>query len=104
MTREEFEALRARVKSSGKTLKAALKAEGVAYSTYNYWRNKLATEKQEHPMAPITIRDGGRYGSAATLSGMGLPGVTLAFPNGLKAHFGEGSEMMLMEVLNRSLD
>ena len=38
------------------------------------------------------------------LSGVGVPGVTLAFPNGLKAHFGRGSEMVLMEVLNRSLD
>ena len=55
-------------------------------------------------MAPITLRDGGRYGSANILSVIGLPGVTLAFPNGLKAHFGEGSEMILMEVLNRSLD
>ena len=78
MTREEFEALRNRVKASGETLKTALKAEGIAYSTYNYWCKKLEAERQKHPIAP--------------------------FPNGLKAHFGQGSETLLMEVLNRSLD
>ena len=104
MTREEFEALRNRVKSSGQTLKSVLKAEGIAYSTYNYWRKRVRSEKQECPIAPITIRDGRRHSAETMLSGVDLPGVTLAFPNGLKAHFGQGSEMVLMEVLNRSLD
>ncbi|MCH5218739.1 MAG: hypothetical protein J1F07_09395 [Muribaculaceae bacterium] len=35
MTREEFEALRNRIKTSGGTLKSFLKTEGIAYSTYN---------------------------------------------------------------------
>ena len=104
MTREEFEALRNRIKTSGCTLKSFLKAEGIAYSTYNYWRKKVTAEKQEQPLAPLTIRDGRGYTSETMLSGVGVPGVTLAFPNGLKAHFGHGSEMVLMEVLNRSLD
>ena len=104
MTREEFVALRNRVKVSGETLKSVLKAEGVSYSTYNYWRKKVTAEKEEQPIAPITIRDGRGYTSETMLSGVGVPGVTLAFPNGLKAHFGHGSEMVLMEVLNRSLD
>ena len=30
-------------------------------------------------------------------------GVVLAFPNGLRAHFGRGSEHVLMELLNKSL-
>ena len=104
MTREEFEALRNRVKASGRTLKSVLKAEGVAYSTYNYWLRKARAEHEAHPMAPITIRERSRDTSENMLSGPGLPGVTLAFPNGLKAHFGRGSETVLMEVLNRSLD
>ena len=104
MTREEFEALRNRIKTSGCTLKSFLKAEGVSYTTYNYWRKKLDAEKREHPIAPITIRERPRDTSENMLSGPGLPGVTLAFPNGLKAHFGRGSERVLMEVLNRSLD
>ena len=103
MTREEFEALRTRVKTSGQTLKCALKAEGIVYSTYNYWRRKLEAEKHEHPIAPITIREPQRSNSENTMAGVGLPGVTLAFPNGLKAHFGQGSERVLMEVFDRSL-
>ena len=103
MTREEFEALRDRVKESGRTLKSVLKAEGIAYSTYNYWLRKTRTEQAPHPMAPITIRAPRNVMSENMLAGVGLPGVTLAFPNGLKAHFGQGSEPVLMEVLNRSL-
>ena len=32
-----------------------------------------------------------------------LPGVTLAFTDGVRAHFGRGSEGMLMEVLTKSM-
>ena len=104
MTREEFEALRNRVKTSGGTLKSFLKAEGIAYSTYSYWLRKTRAEQEPHPIAPITIREPQRSIAENTLAGVGLPGVTVAFPNGLKAHFGQGSERVLMEVLNRSLD
>ena len=38
-----------------------------------------------------------------SLSGVGIPGVTLAFPNGVRAHFGRGSESVLMEVLTQSM-
>ena len=103
MTREEFEALRNRVKASGETLKSVLKAEGVAYSTYNYWLRKTRDGQEPHPIAPITIREPQRDTHENMLSGLGMPGVTLAFPNGLRAHFGRGSEMVLMGVLNRSL-
>ena len=104
MTREEFEALRKRIKTSGGTLKSFLKAESVAYSTYNYWLRKTRAEQDPHPMAPITIREVQRDTPGNMLSDVGLPGVTLAFPNGLRAHFGQGSERVLMEVLNRSLE
>ena len=53
MTREEFEALRNRVKTSGGTLKSFLKAEGIAYSTYNYWLRRTRAEHEPHPMAPV---------------------------------------------------
>ena len=103
MTREEFEALRNRIKTSGGTLKSFLKAEGIAYSTYNYWRRKLEAEKHVHPMAPISIREPQGVNAENPLAGVGLPGVTVAFPNGLRAHFGQGSERVLMEVFDRSL-
>ena len=103
MTREEFEALRNRVKASGQTLKSVLKTEGIAYSTYNYWLRKTRAEQESRPMAPITIREAEGATPENMLSGLGMPGVTLAFPNGLRAHFGQGSERVLMELLNRSL-
>ena len=90
--------------TSNGALKSILKAEGVAYSTYNYWLRKTRDEQEPHPIAPITIREAPGDTHENMLSGLGMPGVTLAFPNGLKAHFGHGSERVLMEVLNRSLD
>ena len=35
------------------------------------------------------------------MSGVVLPGVTQAFPNWVMAHFGHGSEGILMEVLTK---
>ena len=75
--------------TSCETLKSILKAEGVAYSTYNCWRKKLTADKREYPIAQITIRDSRSLSSEAMLSGVRLPGVTVAFLNGLKAYFGQ---------------
>ena len=86
------------------TLKDFLRAEGVAYSTYNYWSKKMRSESRSYLVAPITLtqqtesRTGGLH-----MQSVGLPGVTLAFPNGVKAHFGCGSEKILMEVLSQSM-
>ena len=104
MNKIEFEQVQSQYRNSGKSLKNFLKETGISYSTYNYWRKKLEAEKREHPMAPITIREPQRDIAENPLACVGLPGVTVAFPNGLKAHFGQGSERVLMEVLNRSLD
>lgn len=41
MTKSEFQELQARAASSGTTLKDFIRAEGVAYSTYNYWYKKI---------------------------------------------------------------
>ena len=104
MNKIEFEKVQSQYLSSGKRLKNFLKEIGVSYTTYHYWRKKLDAEKRDLPMAPITIREPQGVNAENPLAGVGLPGVTLAFPNGLKAHFGQGSERVLMEVLNRSLD
>jgi len=51
------------------------------------------------PIAPISI-----HKSAVSMVGaVSMAGVTLAFPNGVRAHFGRGSEAMLMEVLSQSM-
>lgn len=104
MTKSEFQDLQGRAATSGVTLKAFLKAEGVAYSTYNYWSKKIKAESESLPMAPISIRDESpTVPDAIPIGGMELPGVMVAFPNGVKAHFGKGSERILLEVLSQSL-
>ena len=86
------------------TLKDFLRTEGVSYTTYNYWSKKMRSESTTYPVAPITLRQqtGTRTGGLHMQS-VELPGVTLAFPNGVKAHFGRGSEKVLMEVLSQSM-
>ena len=55
-------------------------------------------------MAPISIRSESRpVADDPSLSGVGVSGVILAFPNGVRAHFGRGSESVLMEVLTQSM-
>lgn len=76
----------------------------MAYSTYNYWCKKTKAESESLPIAPISIRrPSGPMPEAVSMTGVELPGVTLAFPNGVKAHFGRGSEGVLMEVLTQSM-
>ena len=102
MTKSEFQKLQVKAASSGTTLTEFLRSEGVAYSTYNYWCKKLKAEAAPMPIAPISIRkSSGATPEAASMSGVELPGVTLAFPNGVRAHFGRGSEAVLMEVLSQ---
>lgn len=104
MTKSEFQELQVRAASCGTTLKEFLRGEGVAYSTYNYWSKKLKSEGESMPMAPISIRQpSGAMQEAVSMTGVELPGVTLAFPNGVRAHFGRGSESVLMEVLTQSM-
>lgn len=104
MTKSEFQELQVKAASCGTTLKEFLRTEGVAYSTYNYWCKKIKAESESLPIAPISIRaEHHASSSPVSMSGVELPGVTLAFPNGVKAHFGRGSEQMLMEVLSQSI-
>lgn len=105
MTKLDFEELQHKFQNSGMTLKAFLKMEGVAYSTYNYWSKKLRDEAVSLPIAPIALREPhDTYVSGDVfMSNVELPGVTLAFPNGVRAHFGRGSENILMDVLTKSM-
>ena len=91
MTKSEFQDLQQRAASSGTTLKEFLRGEGVAYSTYHYWCKKVKAEAETLPIAPISIRHRERMTTgeyADSMSAVDLPGVTLAFPNGVRAHFG----------------
>ena len=102
MNRTEFEELEIQVQQSGLSLKSYLRQIGLSYSTYHYWQKKYSAEKDsiKQELAPINIK---RPTAELSLDEQAPYGVALLFPNGLRAHFGSGSEKLLMEVLNQSL-
>ena len=102
MTKEEFLQLQSDQRHSGLSLKSYLKQIGTGYSTYNYWRKKYFTpEAPRHDLAPISFRPSSP--SSVSFSGEVPVGATLLFPNGLRAHFGSGTEDVLRELLDKSL-
>lgn len=103
MNRSEFEELELQVQQSDLPLKLYLQQVGVSYSTYHYWRKKFAAEKDslKQELAPISFK---QPTAELTLDEQVPQGVALLFPNGLRAHFGSGSEKLLMELLTHSLE
>ena len=100
MTKEEFEVLQLDLQQSGKSVKDYLHDVGVNYSTYNYWRKKMIEKESPKPeLAPISFSQP----SDPVFAGAVPSGATLLFPNGLRAHFGSGTEGVLLELLNKSL-
>ena len=103
MTKEKFEELQFQQQQSGMSLKSYLQQIGTSYSTYNYWRKKYVAGDKPCELVPISFRHP-RVGQDATvMDGSVLSGATLLFPNGLRAHFGIGTERILAEVLEKSL-
>ncbi|MDD7632665.1 MAG: hypothetical protein SOY43_09690 [Parabacteroides sp.] len=102
MNRSEFEELELQVQQSGLPLKLHLQQIGVSYSTYHYWRKKCAVNKDslKQELAPISFK---QPTEELNLGDQVPAGVSLLFPNGLRAHFGNGSERLLMELLAQSL-
>ena len=100
MTKEEFEVLQLDLQHSGKSVKDYLQESGVNYSTYNYWRKKLLSRNKPKPeLAPISFT---RHSDPVFSSSIPT-GATLLFPNGLRAHFGSGTEDVLRDLLDKSL-
>ena len=99
MTKEEFEVLQLDLQQSGKSVKDYLEEAGVNYSTYNYWRKKLAKDNSNPELAPISFIQH----ADPVFNGSVPSGATLLFPNGLRAHFGSGTEDVLRELLDKSL-
>ena len=100
MTKEEFEVLQLDLQQSGKSVNDYLHDYGINYSTYNYWRKKFLVKEDPKPeLAPISFTQ-----HADPVFSSAVPsGATLLFPNGLRAHFGSGTEGVLLELLNKSL-
>ena len=103
MNRSEFEELALQVRQSGLPLKSYLQQIGVSYSTYHYRRKKCSADQDrlKQELAPISLR---QAATAESTVGEQVPqGVALLFLNGLRAHFGNGSEKLPPELLNQSL-
>ena len=100
MTKEEFEDLQLEHLQSGKSIKSFLSDRSLPYSTYNYWKRKYHACETKCELAPIEIRQG--ESQSSSFSGEQPSGVTLLFPNGLRAHFGSGTEGILAELLDKS--
>jgi len=100
MTQEDFIELQSNHQKSGLSLKLYLQQIGISYTTYNYWRKKsLAKDDPKHELAPISFTQH----ADPVLSGTVPTGATLLFPNGLRAHFGSGTEDLLRDLLDKSL-
>lgn len=102
MNRLEFEELELQLQQSGLPLKLYLQQIGVSYSTYHYWRKKCSVDKSgvRQELAPISFK---QAATESSLEEQVPHGVALLFPNGLRAHFGNGSEEILIELLTKSL-
>lgn len=103
MSKSEFEELELQLQQSGLPLKSYLQQIGVSYSTYHYWRKKCSADKDslKQELAPISFK---QPTGELTWGELVPQGVALLFPNGLRAHFGNGSEKLLMELLTHSLE
>ena len=102
MNRLEFEELELKVQQSDLPLKSYLQQVGVSYSTYHYWRKKCSVVENNanHELAPISFK---QDDTGLSFADHVPQGVTVLFPNGLRAHFGGGSEKLLLELLSKSL-
>ena len=91
MNRLEFEELELQVQQSGLPLKSYLQQIGVSCSTYYYWRRKCSVDRSsiKHELAPISFK---QTATETFPEEQMAYGVTILFPNGLRAHFGNGSE------------
>ena len=104
MNKEEFVLLQQQYQQSGKSLKEFLKDAGICYSKYNYWNKKCKSDNVPHELTPIIFTESKEdHSSVSSFTGELPSGATLLSPNGLKAHFRTGTEVMLMEVLKQSL-
>ena len=88
------------MQQSGMSVKEYLQHVGINYNTYSYWRKKLkANDSLKSELAPINFTQ-----SADPMFTGAVPsGATILFPNGLRVHFGSGTESVLMELLTKSL-
>ena len=102
MTKDEFVSLQLQHQQSGKILKRFLKEAGICYSRYHYWDKKYKSDEVPQELAPIMFMEARVKDPASATFANDMPsGTTLLFPNGLRAHFGTGTEGILMEIQDK---
>ena len=101
MTKDGFTEFQHSFEQSGLPLMVYLQQSEISYSTYYYWRKKFGLPSDTASvLAPIAFSSS--PSSSVTPETIST-GTTLLFPNGLRAHFGPGSEKVLMELFDKSL-
>ena len=104
MTKDEFTSLQLQYQQSDKSLKQFLSYTVICYSNYHYWDKKYKTVDTPKELASIMFMKAMTRESASAASANDMPsGTSLLFPNGLRAHFGPGSNDILVEILMKSL-
>lgn len=100
MTKEQFTSLQELHRLSGLSLLKFLQREHVSYSTYNYWKRKSSsapvheTSAPQSVLVPISLKS--PIASSSSVSGM-----TLLFPNGIRAHLDAGMEEVASRLINQ---
>lgn len=104
MTKDKFLSLQLQHQRSGKGLTQFHKDTGICYSNYHYWDKKNKTVDTPKELAPILFMKTKAKEPASPTFANDMPsGTTLLFPNGFRAHFGAGTDDILMEILKKSL-
>ena len=94
MTKEQFTSLQELHRLSGLSLLKFLQREHVSYSTYNYWKRKSSSVPDHETSAPQSVL------APISLTSPCI-GMTLLFPNGVRAHLGAGMEEAASRLINQ---
>lgn len=101
MTQEQFSSLQELHRLSGLSLLKFLQREHVSYSTYNYWKRKSSSAPVHETSAPQSVLAPISLKSPCIASSSSVSGMTLLFPNGVRAHLGAGMEEVASRLINQ---
>ena len=101
MTQEQFSSLQELHRLSGLSLVKFLQREHVGYSTYNYWKRKSSSVPDHETSAPQSVLAPISLKSPCIASSSSVSGMTLLFPNGVRAHLGAGMEEAASRLINQ---
>ena len=101
MTQEQFSSLQELHRLSGLSLVKFLQREHVSYSTYNYWKRKFSSVPDHETSAPQSVLTPISFKSPCIAASSSVSGMTLLFPNGVRAHLGAGMEEAASRLINQ---